>query len=69
MAPGGDLITCFLPLRRRRLLWLFAARKALAEAAVAAQGWAAMNRKRAAQPEAVKAGREAESLRSEYGAT
>ena len=43
--------------------------KALAEAALAAQGWAAMNRKRAAQPDAVKAGREAESLRSEYGAT
>jgi hypothetical protein len=43
--------------------------KALAEAALAAQAWSAMNRKRAAQPEAVKAGREAESLRSEYGAT
>ena len=43
--------------------------KALAEAALAAQSWAASRRQRAAQPEAVKAGREAESLRSEYGAT
>ena len=43
--------------------------KALAEAALAAQDWAVMNEKRAAQSKEVKAGREAESLRSEYGAT
>ena len=43
--------------------------KALAEAALAAQDWAAMKEKRAAQSTAVRAGREAESLRSEYGAT
>ena len=43
--------------------------KALAEAALAAQDWAVMNEKRARQSKEVKAGREAESLRSEYGAT
>ena len=40
-----------------------------AEAALAAQDWAVMNEKRARQSKEVKAGREAESLRSEYGAT
>lgn len=43
--------------------------KALIEAAAAAQSWAASRQQRAAQPEAVRAGREVESLRSEYGAT